>query len=577
MRNLVYIICILGVVLSGCTGTSRQPQLVATDSLLQTYPDSSLLQLKRMDVPQSRADRMYYYLLLADAANKCYDTLPSDSILQEVADFYDTHGTPNEQVRAHYLLGCVYRDMGEAPQALNYYHTAIDRADTTATNCNYRLLACVYGQIAEIFHKQNLPQGELWAREQAGHCFMAYDDTIGYIRSQELKAKAYTIIGDTAKIIQTILETHSLYKEHGNMQLAVGANATLAYIYLNRNYTDEANRLLNEYENYSGLFDKDYTITRGREGYYYIKGTYYIKTNQLDSAEHYMRKLLIRGDETDAYRGLLTIYQQKKNTDSIIKYARLYEDAVDTLNNRKRTEVVGQMSAMYNYQRFQQIADKEARNAELARYNSTVILLCSLFLIITLSYIYIRLRKTKNQSIMKLSQDYRQALLDYNKVTAELEKIKDKDKTLLNDKQNEVESLRKKVVIFQKKLQAANSSQQLTDFKDSNIVALFRSKSTGNLKVTLPTDAEWNRLVKQFSRSIPSVYTALGRDVLLSPTELRLCILLLLGFKIGDAAILLNTSAQSITNIRYKANQKLFNESTAASLEKNLMNILGRV
>ena len=178
---------------------------------------------------------------------------------------------------------------------------------------------------------------------------------------------------------------------------------------------------------------------------------------------------------------------------------------------------------------------------------------------------------------MQLSQDYRQSLLDYNKVTAELEKIKDKDKTLLNDKQNEVEALRNKVVSFQKKLQAANSSQQLTDFKDSNIVAMFKSKSTGSLKVTLPTDADWNRLVKQFSRSVPSAYTALGRDVLLSPTELRLCILLLLGFKIGDAAILLNTSAQSITNIRYKANQKLFNESTAATLERNLMNILGRV
>lgn len=577
MRNLVYIICILGVVLLGCTGTSRQPQLVATDSLLQTCPDSSLLQLKRMDVPQSRADRMYYYLLLADAANKCYDTLPSDSIMQEVADFYDTHGTPNEQVRAHYLLGCVYRDMGEAPKALDYYHTAIDRADTTATNCNYRLLACVYGQIAEIFHKQNLPQGELWAREQAGHCFMAYDDTIGYIRSQELKAKAYTIIGDTAKIIQTILETHSLYKEHGNMQLAVGANATLAYIFLNRNRIDEAKKLLNEYEKYSGLFDKDYTITRGREGYYYIKGTYYIKTNQLDSAEHYMRKLLVRGVETDAFRGLLTIYQQKKNTDSIIKYARLYEDAVDTLNNRKRTEVVGQMSAMYNYQRFQHIANEEARKAERAKHISLIILLCSFFLIVILTYIYLRLRKKKNERIMRLSHEYRQSIYDYNKMSAELERIKEKDTTLLNDKQIEVDSLREKVASFQKKLQAANTSQQLTDFKDSNIVALFQSKSTGSLKVTRPTDVEWNRLIRQFSRSVPSLYTALGRDVLLSPAELRLCILLLLGFKIGDVAILLNTSAQSITNIRYKANQKLFNESTAASLEKNLMNILGRV
>ena len=178
---------------------------------------------------------------------------------------------------------------------------------------------------------------------------------------------------------------------------------------------------------------------------------------------------------------------------------------------------------------------------------------------------------------MQLSQDYRQSILEFNKVSDELEKIKQKDTTLLKDKQNEVESLREKVLLFQKKLQTVNSSQQLIDFKDSNIVALFKSKSTGSLKITLPTDAEWNRLIKQFSRSVPSVYTALGRDVLLSPTELRLCILLLLGFKIGDAAILLNTSAQSITNIRYKANHKLFNESTAATLEKNLMNILGKV
>lgn len=575
MKRLAYILLSL-LVLAGCTSTSRNLQLVAADSLLLSRPDSALSLLRSMSF-SSTPDRMYYYLLLADAANKCYDTLPSDSIMQEVADFYDRHGTPNEQIRAHYLLGCVYRDMGEAPQALDCYHTAIDHADTTAKNCDYRLLMSVYGQMAYIFHNQNLPQDELWAIEQAGQCFLAYGDTIGYIRNIELKAKAYGILNDTMRAFKLIQESQELYIKHGYPYMAIRENIIPIHYCVEKGELDKAQAMMQEYERESRLFDDQGNIAKGREAYYYIKGRYFIKTSQLDSAEHYMRKLQVRGGETDAFRGLLTIYQQRKNTDSIIKYARLYEDAVDTLNNRKRTEVVGQMSAMYNYQRFQQIADKEARNAERARHNSIVILLCSLFLIITLSYIYIRLRKTKNQRIMQLSQDYRQSLLDYNKVTAELEKIKDKDKTLLNDKQNEVEALRNKVVSFQKKLQAANSSQQLTDFKDSSIVAMFKSKSTGSLKVTLPTDADWNRLVKQFSRSVPSAYTALGRDVLLSPTELRLCILLLLGFKIGDAAILLNTSAQSITNIRYKANQKLFNESTAATLERNLMNILGRV
>ena len=152
MKKLLYLFLVLGLMMltAGCTHTSREPRLVAVDSMLATRPDSALA-LLRQDFRSSfgevegssEADRMYYYLLLADACNKCYDTLPSDSIMHLVADFYDAHGTPNEQVRAHYLLGCVYRDLGEAPQALDCYHTALDRADTTSTDCNYRLLMSV--------------------------------------------------------------------------------------------------------------------------------------------------------------------------------------------------------------------------------------------------------------------------------------------------------------------------------------------------------------------------------------------------------------------------------------------------
>jgi len=97
MKKLVYILVTVLLVLTACTGTSRHPQL------------------------------------LADACNKCYDTLPSDSILHEVADYYDRYGSANEQVRAHYLLGCAYRDLGEAPQALQCYQDAASLADGVTT------------------------------------------------------------------------------------------------------------------------------------------------------------------------------------------------------------------------------------------------------------------------------------------------------------------------------------------------------------------------------------------------------------------------------------------------------------
>ena len=57
--------------------------------------------------------------------------------------------------------------------------------------------------------------------------------------------------------------------------------------------------------------------------------------------------------------------------------------------------------------------------------------------------------------------------------------------------------------------------------------------------------------------------------------EMRVCILLLSGFKIADIAILLDCSPQSITNIKARANNKLFAENSAATLEKNLIKTVG--
>ena len=112
--------------------THRYPtQLVVADSLCTVNPDSALRILKLMEDTMSsagKADRMYYELLKADAMNKAYVDMTTDSILKEVVDYYDRHGSANEQMRAHYLLGCAYRDMGEAPMALQCYQDAVDKA-----------------------------------------------------------------------------------------------------------------------------------------------------------------------------------------------------------------------------------------------------------------------------------------------------------------------------------------------------------------------------------------------------------------------------------------------------------------
>ena len=58
--------------------------------------------------------------------NADYVPFTSDSTMLQVVDYYDSHGTPNERLRAHYMLGCVYRDLGEAPHALDCFQSMFD-------------------------------------------------------------------------------------------------------------------------------------------------------------------------------------------------------------------------------------------------------------------------------------------------------------------------------------------------------------------------------------------------------------------------------------------------------------------
>ena len=160
----IILIFVISCVWSACGGDDHpleQRLFGNMDSLLEANPDSGYKVLKdlqgKVDSIGDEAVSMRHRMFLASAENKLYLTMPSDSEFMEVVSFYDVNGTSNDKMRVHYLMGCIYRDRKEAPQAIRYFQEAVDFADTTLCDCDYSTMTRIYSQMAFLYYYQYFP------------------------------------------------------------------------------------------------------------------------------------------------------------------------------------------------------------------------------------------------------------------------------------------------------------------------------------------------------------------------------------------------------------------------------------
>ena len=85
-----------------------------------------------------------------DQQNQEESLMTNDTLAIGLCDYFDGRGTPNERMLAHYILARTYVDMNEIPQALEELQKAAACADTTAADCDRRLLTRVKRQVGML-------------------------------------------------------------------------------------------------------------------------------------------------------------------------------------------------------------------------------------------------------------------------------------------------------------------------------------------------------------------------------------------------------------------------------------------
>ena len=576
MKRLLHLSVLLLLLLSACADDRGVlAKLSQAESLLEEHPDSAYTLLTQCDslIPQqSKPTRMHHLLLTADATNKLYLPMPSDTLFQEAVDYYDHHGTPNQQLKAHYLLGCIYRDMKEAPQAIQCYYDAVEKADTLDDDCIYTLVS-VYGQMATLFNDQIMPYEAISALRKAQVFAKKCGDTYTYIKSYELLLRPYNILRDTFHILQVTDSASLLYRQHGYIKDAARVYPEAIDLYIKKKQYSKAHELMAVFERDANILGEEVLDSTISEAYEVIKGNYFLGTEQLPLAEQTFRNLIGTSQDMQAYRGLLEVFQKTGRSDSIIKYWPLYEDALDMMQTELYIQSMHKIPALYNYTRNERLARERQKDV----YRSHILLICVIFFAFTILFFsywqYRRLKVKKLIEIVRIQSKLQTVMLNYEKI--------EKEKTLLQtnlskrilEEQEEMNLLKQQLQEYKARWNRFTSKEKEESLMYSNIVTTFQEMTKPQRFSIKPSKADWENLLSVIKQCLPSFYHQITEQDLLSKQELQICLLTRLNFPSGDIAILLNTPVQRITNAKASANSKLFSDSSATTLFKNLKHL----
>ena len=548
--GLLLAVCIVPTLLSvvSCGQQAADRDIAVADSLSEAAPQRAMTLIDSLEgeSAMNKSRHMKLLLLKAKVRNKLAMPMSTDS-LKDIADYFDKHGDSNERMLAYYILGCAYFDGKDAPMALQYFHEAAAKADTTDSSCDFLTLHRIHVWSAEILKNQRAISDAFHENSLAFKYAMKAKDTLNAIITYEQKANIYSKQYLIDSVISIREKLYGLYSKYGYKREAAYSLGPLIDIYAKNGNISKAKHALDVYEKMSGRFDKYGNIKKGLEVHYAIKGYYYLSINDYDSARLCFDKCLkttsnYPNDFGYSYEGLTELYKKLHRPDSVAKYSELTRQMTDSFYARMSTEHLQQMQAMYNYNRYRQTAEEAEKDALRTKYISIIIIMAIMAAAIggalaVRTYI-IRKRRARVNEI----KEYKRKINELEMSKTELESINSglhaEVNRMIEEKTKEIEVLR------------AEYEDKFKDIKDKMIFedkpVIKRIKQHAR-KTHSRIGKEDSGLLKEMFRD----YKPLSKwENTLNDNEYLICLLIRLNFVPAEICILTDSSSSNISNIR---------------------------
>lgn len=550
MRYILFLILIFAV--SCSDNNPLLSRLDHIDSIMDENPQAaydSLFTIKKtQNIKSAKNVDMKWRMLMATAQNKLYMQMPTDSAFSEVVAYYERNGSDNEKMQSRYLLGCIYRDMNDAPKAIECYNYVLEHFSDIDSQEGYKLLALSYGEKADLLYAQLLLPKAIAAYNNAILYSEKCNDSLLLANNYNYKSFAYSLLNmyDSA-IVANETSTKILLALNRKTDAAIVYGCNMIN-YLKKKDFVKLKKAVDMYELNSGLFHNG-EIEKGKEIFYYFKASYYLNVNNLDSASYYFYKdLSLCSDYNNkhaATEGLAQVYTLVNNKDSMAKYTTLASAWNDSLYLNKNSELSAKNEALYSYNSYKRSAAKSMHENQTTKFSYRIVLVLIVILIL-LGIFFIR---KKTQKVW----------WRHNQLLTKMKKYRDESKSIADNK-----------ILENTKLDRDNWKEELEltihlAIEDRDILKHFDELLIPQNVQLHPNQNDWTNIIILMKKYKPKTYDFLTTTMSLSAQELKVCILVVFGYTSGDIAILLQTTNQRVSNIKSTLGIKLFNTSGARS------------
>lgn len=509
---------------------------------------------------------MYYQLLCIKANDRAYIPHSSDSIILPILNYYkqtdDLH-----LPETYYYAGRIYRDLGDAPQALDYFNNTLDALPSSSDS--YSLKSKVYSQIGTLFLYQDIYDEALKMFKEAFHYDLLLEDSVGMSYDLRDMATSYRCLNQIDSAIYYYGKANDLALALHQQRFVSMIQSQMAGLYIQLKKYDLAKQFLQSSLSYQHKADKS--------GIFSVAAKYYHQLGTKDSAAYYYTQLLDFGTiyaKQAAHWGLAELAIDNNHEQDAIPHLRAYMQCVDSIRKITDREAIRQMRSVYNYKlREKEIAHLKSKNEQTKLIIISLLSLCAILASITFAYIqYFKLKQLQLTIRLKKIKRLKDKLYSRSVQFIEENKRKIEELEIMERKFLEVDQInttlkeqlnaQKELIIYTNKqikldLNRREQSQAVL-FKSEIYLHIQRQLKINDRSKRMLSDEDW----KELEKLVNSTYNGFKENLYdiynLSLFEYRVCLLIKINIQPIDIGKLTEHSKESISSTRRRLYEKVF-------------------